>query len=159
MSTRRTPLSANPNAANSPLRGAAAVLAATAAKQRRSHASTQREDAYGQPPPAKRLMVDHGLRAAVKSPVKQKLVPPRGASRSFAAERASQTASHKLSEKEVDEVRKWQQNQRSRFPKLVFYFESIPDEQRAKLAKQVAHLGAVSLAPPWLREPGAVARS
>lgn len=145
MSSRRVPLSANPNVANSPLRGAAASLAAANAKQRRSYASTQREDAYGQPPPAKRQMLDPSARTALRSPIKSKTLVQRGTSRSFATERPSQSSSvHKPSEKEVDEVRKWQQGQRSRFPKLVFYFESIPDEQRVKLAKQVAHLGAVS---------------
>lgn len=144
MSTRRVPLSANPNAANSPLRGAAALAAAS--KQRRSHASAQREDAYGQPPPAKRQMLEHGTKGSLRSPSKYKTTVQRGASRSYATERAAAqpTTSHKLSEKEVDEVRKWQQGQRSRFPKLVFYFESIPDDQRARLAKQVAYLGAVS---------------
>jgi hypothetical protein len=30
---------------------------------------------------------------------------------------------------------------------MVFYFESIPDDQRSKLAKQVGRLGAVSRHP------------
>ncbi len=150
MASRRAPLSANPNAANSPLRGAAAVLAAaTASKQRRSHASAQREDLYGQPPPAKRQMLEHGAKAALRSPTKQKASQAqRVAARPPAAERAAAApAVHKLSEKDVEEVRKWQLNQRSKFPRLVFYFENIPDDQRARLAKQVAHLGAVSVAP------------
>jgi regulatory subunit for Cdc7p protein kinase len=51
---------------------------------------------------------------------------------------------YKPSEKEVENVRQWQDQTRSRFPKMVFYFESIPAEQRVKLAKQVTGLGAVS---------------
>ncbi len=147
MSTRRAPLSANLNAANSPLRGAAALLtAAAASKQRRSHASVQREDAYAQPPPAKKQMLEHGVKGTLRSPSKQRSTSQRGTARSYAAERAgvAQHVGHKPSEKDVDEVRKWQQSQRSRFPKLVFYFESVPDDQRARLVRQVAHLGAVS---------------
>ncbi len=147
MSTKRVPLSANPNAANSPLRAAAAMAAASAAKHRRSHASTQREDAYGQPPPAKRQMLDAGTRGAVKSPAKVRVPAQRGTGRGFPAERPSQTSvasAHKPTEREVEEIRKWQQSLRARFPKLVFYFESVPDDQRVRLAKQVSILGAVS---------------
>ena len=54
MSSRRVPLSSNPNAANSPYR----ALAAAASKQKRSYATIQREESYGQPPPAKKQMLD-----------------------------------------------------------------------------------------------------
>src|SRR5687768_16196868 len=54
MSSRRVPLSSNPNAVNSPYRPSQA----TASRQKRSHANIQREDAYGQPPPAKKQMLD-----------------------------------------------------------------------------------------------------
>jgi hypothetical protein len=41
-------------------------------------------------------------------------------------------------EKEV-----WKKHHRAKFPKMVFYFESIPDDIRAKLTKRVTYLGAV----------------
>lgn len=54
MSGRRVPLSSNPNAANSPYRS----VATAASKQKRSYATIQREDAYGQQPPAKKQMIE-----------------------------------------------------------------------------------------------------
>ena len=146
MSTRRVPLSANPNVANSPVRGIAALTAA-ASKQKRSYANIQREEAYGQAPPAKKQMLDNGSQRALRSPTKQpsRIAVARGTTRSYAAENVQQHVGQKPSEEEVDQVRKWQNHQRSRFPKFVFYFESIPDDQRVKLAKQLAQLGAVSL--------------
>lgn len=144
MSTRRLPLSSNPNVANSPLRGA---LAAHGSKRIRSYAELQREEAYGQPPPAKRQMVDHGVQRSLRSPQKMtRLVPQRQSqsTRASTTDRSAQSTSLKLSEKEIDNVRQWQAQTRSRFPKMVFYFESLPDEQRVKLTKQFTHLGAVS---------------
>jgi regulatory subunit for Cdc7p protein kinase len=147
MSSRRIPLNNNPNAANSPLRGASAL--AQASKRVRSHADIQREEPYGQPPPAKRQMVDQGLQRPSRSPTHQrttKTLAQRGVSRAATAERASQSNGYKPSEKEVDNVRQWQTHTRARFPKMVFYFDSIPDDQRVKLVKQISHLGAVSIA-------------
>lgn len=145
MSTRRAALVSNPNAANSPLR--ANLGAAHGGKRLRSHAELQREEAYGQPPPAKRQMVDHGVhRPSLKSPSTQKTsraVPARQVTRNATVERTSQSV-YKPSEKEVENVRQWQEQTRSRFPKMVVYFESIPDEHRVKLAKQVTTLGGVS---------------
>lgn len=64
-----------------------------------------------------------------------------------ASERPSHASTYKPTDKEMDSVRQWQTQTRARFPNFVFYFESIPDEQRSKLAKQVAQLGAVSSTP------------
>ncbi|OAA62679.1 g1 s regulator [Niveomyces insectorum RCEF 264] len=166
---RRVPLSANPNAANSPLRnhqhhhhngvnGTAMALA----KQRRSHASMQREENYGQPPPAKKQMLDkldHGGNsnavrvASVRSPttrrVQQQQVQRGTTSRVYQTTTNERSTSHrphpdvpKVSEKEAEEVRRWQQSQRLRFPKLVFYFDSLPEDQSARLSKHVMYLGA-----------------
>ncbi|KAJ9151216.1 Hsk1-interacting molecule 1 [Pleurostoma richardsiae] len=143
MSTRRVPLSANPNVANSPVRGVAALAAAS--KQKRSYANLQREEAYGQPPPAKKQVLDHGSQRVARSPTRQASRPAlqRGTAKAYTADRVSQQpAAQKLSEEDVEQLRKWQAHQRTRFPKLVFYFESIPDDQRSRLAKHVAHLGA-----------------
>jgi regulatory subunit for Cdc7p protein kinase len=148
MSTRRAPLSSNPNAANSPLRGAAAALAA---KQRRSHAEVQREEAYGQPPPAKRQMLDLGGGRAARSPVQSKAASARSASqrttlKTNTADKvaAKSNPTRTLSEEELQGLRQWQTQLRARLPSMVFYFESLPDDQRARLTKQVTHLGAVS---------------
>ena len=153
MSTRRAALTSNPNAANSPLR---ANLGAThGGKRLRSHADLAREEAYGQPPPAKRQMVEHGVpRPSLKSPSTQRTTrtaAQRLVTRATVDEKASQPATYKPSEKEVENVRQWQAQTKSRFPKMVVYFESIPDEQRVKLAKQVTHLGGVSALAVFVR--------
>ncbi|KAK5662022.1 hypothetical protein OQA88_10134 [Cercophora sp. LCS_1] len=148
MSTRRVPLSSNPNAANSPLRPSASLLAFQSTKLKtRSHAEIMREEPYGQPPPAKRQMIDHGVQRTAGSPARQR--PTRTVvhrhvtrTRDTVTERASQAATYKPSEQEIDNIRQWQTAIRARFPKMVFYFESIPDDQRSKLAKHVTHLGA-----------------
>lgn len=59
MATRRAPLSSIPNAVNSPCRGA--VLASTAVSKRsRSHSTVQQQHdvPYGEPPPAKKQMLN-----------------------------------------------------------------------------------------------------
>jgi regulatory subunit for Cdc7p protein kinase len=149
MSTRRVPLTSNPNAANSPLRGAAAALDA---KQRRSHATVQREEAYGQPPPAKRQMLDHTGSRTTRSPVQHKAASVRNTGQrtalrvSTADKPSSKVASNvTLSEEEVESLRRWQSQFRARLPKMVFYFDSVPEDQRVRLSKQLTHLGAVSL--------------
>lgn len=149
MSSRRVPLSNNPNVANSPLRGASALAAY--AKQKRSHATTQREEPYGQPPPIKKQALDNGSARVIRSPSKlpRSQVGPRSATaaatrpavrdrqtnRPTAPSRPTQDAD---TEKEV-----WKRHHRAKFPKMVFYFESIPDDIRAKLIKRVTYLGAV----------------
>ncbi|KAI9743025.1 MAG: hypothetical protein M1818_003320 [Claussenomyces sp. TS43310] len=160
MSTnRRVPLSSNPNAANSPYR---AVASAAAQKQKRSYATIQREEAYGQAPPAKKQMLEaNGL--SLRTPPRQ----PSGQaaegrvftrrsnnSQPTAFERKcevvrvrptpQQTASRpeKPSEENLETIRQWQKHYRKVFPKYVFYFESIPEETRIKHARQVIMLGA-----------------
>ncbi|KAK4150326.1 Dfp1/Him1, central region-domain-containing protein [Chaetomidium leptoderma] len=140
MSTRRIPLStSNPNVANSPMR------AVNGAKKVRSHADTMREEAYGQPPPAKRQMIERGV-ASPSRPKSTRTIVHRTASRATGSTTATHKTSHASTYKPTDEelvnLRTWHTQIRSRFPKMVFYFESISDEQRSKLAKQVGRLGA-----------------
>ncbi|KAK4453992.1 Dfp1/Him1, central region-domain-containing protein [Podospora aff. communis PSN243] len=146
MATRRVPLGSNPNAANSPLRASSASLLAyqgSKLSKARSHADMMREEAYGQPPPAKRQMVDHGVQRPMPSPTRSKPrnVVHRGAYASRTTEQAPVTKT-KASVSDIESIRAWQTQTRARFPRMVFYFESVSDDQRAKLAKQVAHLGA-----------------
>lgn len=174
--TKRAPLSDNPNAANSPLRGSSATALALQGSKKavRSHADQLREEPYGQPPPAKRQMIEHGGQRSAVSPttsqrsnVSNVMRKPTSTISRTAAERerarntstatntraerlsaashaATSTTSHGITQKEIEDLSIWQTSMRSRFHKMVFYFESIPDDQRHKLAKQVAQLGAVS---------------
>ncbi|KAL2020421.1 hypothetical protein VTK56DRAFT_8464 [Thermocarpiscus australiensis] len=143
MSTRRVPLSSNPNAANSPMRASSAAV--QAAKKARSHADMLREEAYGQPPPAKRQMIERSVGSPSRSRATRTFVH-RAASRATVGtrptEKGSQPAVYQPSEQERLSIQQWQVQTRARFPKMVFYFESIPDEQRSTLAKRVGQLGA-----------------
>jgi regulatory subunit for Cdc7p protein kinase len=159
MSNRRAPLSSNPNAANSPYR---AVTSAAVAKQKRSHATAQREDSYGGQPPAKKQMLDSQTRTPPRQQTTQASAEGRiftrkpNASHPTAFERNCIAASQKSTqqvmarkaEKPSDEglesIRQWQKHIRRTFPKFIFYFESVSEESRVKCTKQVTALGAVS---------------
>ncbi|KAF7553177.1 hypothetical protein G7Z17_g3794 [Cylindrodendrum hubeiense] len=144
MSSRRGPLTNNPNVANSPLRGASTLAAY--AKQKRSYATIQREEPYGQPPPLKKQVLDNGSQRAMRSPtrpVRTQVLVQRGATRPVAKDRVSRTASTSRNTQDVDtEKEQWKKHHRAKFPKMVFYFESIPDDIRARLTKRVTYLGA-----------------
>ena len=45
----------------------------------------------------------------------------------------------------TESVRQWQRHYKKVFPDFVFYFESVPDEQRVRLLKQITALGAVCI--------------
>jgi regulatory subunit for Cdc7p protein kinase len=159
MSSRRVPLSSNPNAANSPYR----ALQGGASKQKRSYATIQREDAYGQPPPAKKQMLD--AHQVLRTPPRQQSTQSSNEGRVFTRKsNASQqssferklvavrdkpaqqvvTKADKTSEENLDTIRQWQKHYRKIFPTFVFYFESISEDVRLKYTKQVIALGAVS---------------
>lgn len=162
MSGRRVPLSSNPNAANSPYR-----VATAAAKQKRSYATIQREETYGQPPPAKKQMVKVN-QTGPRSPTRQSLanntegrvftrksntVQPNAFARKLEALRVKPiqqihaAADTKAAEENLDTIKQWQRHYRKVFPKFVFYFESVSEDSRIKFSKQVTALGAVSF---WL---------
>jgi regulatory subunit for Cdc7p protein kinase len=107
-----------------------------------------REEAYGQPPPAKRQMIDRGVPSPSRTKTTTRTIVHRSASRATGTTAVShKAADYKPTEEELANLRTWHAQIRSRFPKMVFYFESIPDDQRSKLAKQVGRLGAVSRHP------------
>jgi regulatory subunit for Cdc7p protein kinase len=163
MSGRRVPLSSNPNAANSPYRAVAA--AAAAQKHKRSYANIQREEAYGQAPPAKKQMLE-ATHLSLRTPPRQSAAhaaegrvftrrsnaaQPTAFDRKLEAVRvrsAQQQAVAKVekaSEENLETIRQWQRHYRKVFPKYVFYFESVAEDVHAKYAKQVTALGAVSI--------------
>lgn len=162
MSSRRVPLSSNSNAVNSPYR----ALQGAASKQKRSYATIQREDAYGQPPPAKKQMLDVHQPLSLRTPPRQQSTQSSAEGRVFTRKsNASQqqssferklnavrdkpvhqivTKADKTSEENLDTIRQWQKHYRKIFPTFVFYFESVPEDVRLKYTKQVIALGAVS---------------
>ncbi|KAI4102165.1 MAG: hypothetical protein L6R37_004530 [Teloschistes peruensis] len=163
MSNRRAPLASVPNAVNSPYR------APTAAATKRSRQQLDQEDVlYEQQPPVKRAAVSNGRLALRTPPQKQSLqqVEARvfgkrsGNTQPTAFERRLLEAKEKkavdLQERENEQriqrtrnaldgcegIRQWQKHYRKVFPTFVFYFESVPDETRARHAKFIRAFGA-----------------
>ncbi|KAI4242045.1 MAG: hypothetical protein LQ352_007322, partial [Teloschistes flavicans] len=163
MSNRRAPLTSVPNAVNSPYR------IPTAAATKRSRQQLDQEDAlYDQQPPVKRTAVSNGRLALRTPPQKQSLqqVEARvfgkrpGNAQPTAFERRLLEAKEKkpvdLLEREHEQrtqrtrnaldscegIRQWQKHYRKVFPTFVFYFESVPDETRARHAKFIRAFGA-----------------
>ncbi|KAF6821982.1 dfp1 him1 [Colletotrichum musicola] len=136
MSSRRTPLSSNPNVANSPLRAASALAQA---KQKRSHANIQREELYGQPPPLKKQVIENTGTRHLRSP--SRITKPSQLPQRVARPLAKERLTHH-DDANLEKIRQWQTEYRGRFPKMVFYFESIPEDQRAKLSRHAMTLGA-----------------
>ncbi|KAI1777401.1 Dfp1/Him1, central region-domain-containing protein [Hypoxylon cercidicola] len=157
MSGRRVPLSTNQNIANSPLRNSAFL-----AKQKRPSAQVQREEQYGQPPPAKKVIIESGnqrlLRPASQPQRVTKSQIPIQTRRNansyenkLAKERSGHQSQHQhqavsavpsYTEQDIEEIQNWQHHHRARFPKSVFYFEKVPNDAHKRLAKQIAALGA-----------------
>ncbi|KAF3762007.1 hypothetical protein M406DRAFT_334044 [Cryphonectria parasitica EP155] len=147
MSSRRVPLSSNPNVANSPIRSQSSALASVLGKhrqQKRAYASVQREEHYGQPPPTKKKLLNDGTEQPLRSPVRQVKVIRRDLSRAYKDEKISQASISKVAQQEDEaaRVQRWKEATRHSFPSYVFYFESCPAEQRSKLVKQLTQLGA-----------------
>ncbi|TLD28287.1 hypothetical protein PspLS_03717 [Pyricularia sp. CBS 133598] len=148
MSSRsRVPLSSNPNAANSPMRP---MAVAHPKPVKRSHASNQREELYGQPPPAKKQMISNPstYRVTARSPVKARTTTHTiTQSRAVGGHRDRDTASHhhvkaQLADEDVNDFKKWAAAQKQQFVKHVFYFDNLPQEVLPKIERQIAALGA-----------------
>ncbi|KAI9151871.1 Hsk1-interacting molecule 1 [Paramyrothecium foliicola] len=145
MSSRRGPLTSNPNVANSPLRAASTL--AGYGKPKRSYANIQREEPYGQAPPLKKQVLENGAQRSIRSPTKptqkSQILVQRATTRPAAKERSTRALAAPRTVQDVDtEKEVWKKHHRAKFPKMVFYFESIPDDIRAKLTKRVTYLGA-----------------
>ncbi|KAJ3577463.1 hypothetical protein NPX13_g3111 [Xylaria arbuscula] len=156
MSGRRVPLASNQNVANSPLRN-------PAFKQKRTLTQLQREEPYGQQPPAKKLVLDAGTQRVIKSPsqqlrVSKSQIPVQSrrttststnnasdarSTRERAAARQQQEAAAvtEYTEKDIEEIQNWKAHHRARFPKSLFYFDQIPSDVAHRLKRQIAALG------------------
>jgi regulatory subunit for Cdc7p protein kinase len=143
MPARRAPLSSNPNAANSPLRG-------SASRTKRSYANLKREEPYGQPPPLKKQMLEIGSHRAVRDPnaASASASRARPATQVHRARPKPVAASVEVSKQQTAQEKEllmnWQKQYKARFPRMVFYFDSVSDDVRARLVKQIVYLGAVS---------------
>jgi regulatory subunit for Cdc7p protein kinase len=149
MNPRRAPLREAPSSVlNSPLRAASTAVVGT--KRVRSHGVDQREHVYqyGPPPHVKRQAVqaDSGDPRGLLR--KTGGNPPTALQRKLEAVRDARTAksnaSKTLSEENLENVRQWQRHYRKVFPSITFFFDSVPEPSRLRVASDVRSLGAVS---------------
>jgi regulatory subunit for Cdc7p protein kinase len=163
MPSRRVPLQNISNGGNSPY-NALATAAQNAQKRARSHSSVQREIPYGQPPPAKRQQIEVD-KSTLKTPPHQQAshgqelrlgrkpstntfeqrIAAIKRNRAPIKQQAAATLEIGASKEAVETIKQWQKHYRRVFPQYVFYFESVPEDVRAKCSKQVQALGAVSI--------------
>lgn len=153
MSSKRLPLANNSNAVNSPFRTIHPVSG------KRSRAQDPRD--ASQPPLKKQVLDhDHDENHQPRSLIRQSLAqqekdaqlflrkpgnaPPTAFERKLAAARKPPSAQKpQRTADSLESIRQWQRHYRKAFPQFVFYFESVPDDVRTKVSRQIQYLGAV----------------
>lgn len=149
MASRRIPLGNLPNATNSPFREAV-----------QPGMKRPRTDAFEKQPPAKKQAIELKGVENRSQTVGRKLLAAstkqhNGATASTAtvpsngvmntATRKTKTASAVAKTQEnLSEIRQWQRHYKKLFPTMTFYYDSVPDETRHKIGKQIQLLGSVS---------------
>lgn len=141
MSTRRVPLANLANATNSPLRAPA-----VGGKRQRSHASEQRDVAYGQPPPKKQLIEVDDAEARRHGLIRRSGAQPTALTRKLEAARENKPPAKQAVQRasnDLETIRQWQRHYRKLFPQFVFYFDSVSFPQKDKLMSRAQVLGSV----------------
>jgi len=145
MTSRRQVLADIPNAINSPNRG----LAPLGNKRPRSYAADQRELAYGQPPPAKKQLLQTEDQEARRNSLLQRTgnQPPTALQRKLEAVRDARQPARPTEKRQIqanlEDIRQWQRHYRKIFPQIVFYFDNVPQDICEKVKRQVKNLGSV----------------
>ncbi|THV95683.1 hypothetical protein D6C86_08925 [Aureobasidium pullulans] len=153
MSSKRLPLANNSNAVNSPFRTVNPISG------KRSRAQDPRD--AGQPPLKKQVLdLDHDENQQPRSLIRQSLAqqekdaqlflkkpgnaPPTAFERKLAAARKPPSAQKPIQRTadSLESIRQWQRHYRKAFPQFVFYFESVSDDVRTKVSRQIQYLGA-----------------
>ena len=170
MTSRRVPLANNINAVNSPFR----TVGAPGGKRSRAHNTEQM--VFGQPPSKKQAIdADHDENTAPRTTLtRQSLAQqeaeaklfmrkapnaaPTAFERKLAAAREKKPGVPKVDARaqkqgdSLETIRQWQKHYKKAFPQYVFYFESVPDDVRSRVSRQISYLGAVRTMSP-IRRP------
>jgi regulatory subunit for Cdc7p protein kinase len=146
MSNRRVPLANLQNATNSPLRPSN-----LGGKRQRSHASEQRDVAYGQPPAKKQIIEVDDAEARRHGLVRRSGAPATALTRKLEAARenkipAKQVEKVQRASSDLETIRQWVRHYKKLFPQFVFYFDCVPESQ--KIMRKAQLLGSVSHATP-----------
>lgn len=156
------PLANNTNAINSPFR----TVATVSGKRTRAQTADPRELTFGQPPSKKQAIDgEHDENIAPRTLTRQsqaqqeadaKLFMRKGSNaaptafeKKLAAAREKKPHAQKLDPRAVqkqgdslESIRQWQRHYKKAFPQYVFYFESVPEDVRSKVSRQIQYLGA-----------------
>lgn len=173
MAARRAPLANVPNAVNSPFRGGPQPLTAgkrTRAQlgenvygqppAKKQILESHNEDGENLDPLRKTgvTVISHDKLDEPFSTKRTSTAPPTAFEKKLASVREKKPAtqphqqlqqqqrverSHASKGDNLENVRQWQRHYRRQFPQFVFYFDSLPDDVRAKAIRQVRSLGAV----------------
>ena len=148
---RRAPLASIPNATNSPHR----LLTNSGSKRPRNQANISQQE---NEPPHKRLAVDRvdtGPSTPTRNTAEGRVFDRgNGTSGSTAFQRKLVAARDKAGMRVTksvepapneDTIRQWQKHYRKLFPTFSFYFDSVPDDVRARFVRHITALGAVCL--------------
>jgi regulatory subunit for Cdc7p protein kinase len=141
MTTRRVPLASIQNATNSPLRATA-----IGGKRQRSHASEQRDVTYGQPPAKKQIIEVDDAEARRHGLVRRSGAPATALTRKLEAARENKGPRQAVQQRtvhDIETIRQWQRHYRKLFPTFVFYFDSVSDDDHAKIMRRAQVLGSV----------------
>jgi regulatory subunit for Cdc7p protein kinase len=159
MSTNRSraPLASIPNATNSPHR---ALMHSTKRPRAQANISQQENE-----PPQKRQMVEKDTPTTPRRKIPPSTIEgrvfekgtanghPTAFQRKLVAAR-DRTTTLKVTKsvegptaQNLDTIRQWQKHYRKVFPEYTFYFESIPEDFKGRLSRQIASLGAVRSIP------------
>lgn len=153
----RAPLASIPNATNSPHR----TLVHSTKRSRAQANIAQQENE----PAHKRQMVERDTSHVQPATPRRKIPPSTVEGRVFekgitngqptafqrklvaARERGTTLKVTKNNERptaqNLETIRQWQKHYRKVFPEYTFYFESIPEDLKARFSRQIANLGAV----------------
>lgn len=178
MSTRRVPLGNNTNAANSPYRGNVTAVGSKLKRSHASNESygqpppskrrlSEQDVENARTPPrrpaatdalenavfsrrahAQPTAFDRKLEAARNETVRRRTAAPVAPRVTAQVVEQTHRVAEKATEDNLETIRKWQRHYKKVFPQMVFYFESVPDDLRLEVVRQVMALGAVSL-PVW----------
>lgn len=159
------PLANNTNAINSPFR----TVATVSGKRTRAQTADPRELTFGQPPSKKQAIEgEHDENIAPRTLTRQSLAQQEADSKLFmrkgsnaaptafekklAAARERKPHAQKVDPRAVqkqgdslESIRQWQRHYKKAFPQYVFYFESVAEDVRSKVSRQIQYLGAVSV--------------
>lgn len=143
--SNRIPLANIQNATNSPLRPTAI------GGKRKSHASEQRDNLYGQPPSKKHIVAVDDAESRRHGLIRRSGAPATALTRKLEAAREHKAPQRveKVQQRvngDIDTIRQWQRHYRRLFPTFKFYFDNVSSTTKDKIMSKATILGSREVA-------------